>query len=413
MRFGCTICLAVALPTFMSADRATGQLWKHVVPASYGESTPKGDTTLTQDNGPWMIMAASFQGEGAEQQAQDLAQELRQKQHLSAYVHDQTFDYSGDNPGRGVDNYGAPIRRRYQHEKSHEFAVLVGNFPTIDDPEAQKTLERIKTTQSDVFKIDGDDASSFDRARQLSNVMLEKVGKQKQRGPMGKAFMTHNPLLPQEYFVPKGVDNFVAKMNKGVEHSLLDCPGKYTVQVATFRGRSVLQTSSKLSESPSAFSWPWQKDKSDPLAEAAEDAHLLTEELRAHGYDAYEFHGRTESIVTIGSFDDVAQRAAGGQVVATPQVQKLIQTFGAIYDTPSDPLGKVGNDKQTEHRVEEVKQRFNEALAGQNGQITPDMHPKHVKIVRSGRMDRIIPLDVYPHTIDVPHRSISSAYAGG
>src|SRR5262249_53164607 len=153
---------------------------------------PKGDSTLTQDNGPWMVMAASFQGEGAEQQAQDLAQELRQKQHLAAYVHDQTFDFSGDNPGRGVDNYGAPIRRRYQHEKSHEFAVLVGNFPTIDDPEAKKTLDRIKTMQSDVFKLDSDDASGFDRARQLSNAMLEKVGAQKQRGPMAKAFMTHN-----------------------------------------------------------------------------------------------------------------------------------------------------------------------------------------------------------------------------
>ena len=225
--------------------------------------------------------------------------------------------------------------------------------------------------------------------------------------------MTHNPLLPKEYFAPNGVDNFVAKMNKEVEHSLLDCPGKYTVQVATFRGRSVLKTSGKIPDTPAAFSWPWQKDKSDPLAEAAEDAHLLTEELRAHGFDAYEFHDRMESIVTVGSFDVIGQRSAGGQLAATPQVQKIIETFGAAYDTPSDPITKLGNDAKTQRRVEEVKEKFSEALTSQsNGQITPGMHPKHVKIVQSGRVDRIIPIDVYPHTIDVPRRSISSAYVG-
>jgi hypothetical protein len=422
MRSRWTLFLAAAttLILWAVAPAARAQLWKQFVPVSHTEAvapkgdTAKGGTALTQDNGPWMVMAASFQGDGAEQQAQDLAQEFRQKQQLPAYVHDQTFDFSGENPGRGVDNYGGPVRRRYQHEKAHEFAVLVGNFPRIDDLEAQKTLERIKTMQSDVFKGDGDDApSGIDRARKLSSTMLEKAGVQKQRGPMAKAFMTHNPLLPKEYFVPKGVDDFVAKMNKAVDHSLLDCPGKYTVQVATFRGKTVLKTSGKLPDTPAAFSWPWQKDKSDPLAEAAEDAHLLTEELRAHGFDAYEFHDRTESIVTVGAFDQIGQRASDGQLAATPQVQKIIETFGAAYDTPSDPLTKLGNDAKTQHRVEEVKERFSEALTSQsNGQITPGMHPKHVKIVQSGRMDRIIPIDVFPHTIDVPRRSISSAYVG-
>ena len=416
MRSGCNIVVVAALTlnVWAAAPAARAQLWKQFVPVSHTEPVPKGDSTLTQDNGPWMIMAASFQGDGAEQQAQDLAQEFRQKQHLPAFVHDQTFDFSGENPGRGMDNYGAPVRRRYQHEKVHEFAVLVGNFPKIDDPEAQKTLERVKTVQSDVFKLDSDEApSSLDQVRQASNAMLEKVGKQKQRGPMGTAFMTHNPLLPKEYFVPKGVDDFVAKMNKAVDHSLLDCPGKYTVQVATFRGKTVLQTNSKLPDSPAAFSWPWQKDKSDALAEAAEDAHLLAEELRAHGFDAYEFHDRTESIVSVGSFNEVGQRGADGQIAATPQVQKIIETFSAAYDTPADPISKVGNDASTQRRVEEIKQRFSDTLSSQsNGQVTPGMHPKHVKIVQSGHQDRIVPIDVYPHTIDVPRRSISSAYAG-
>ena len=39
------------------------------------------------------------------------------------------------------------------------------------------------------------------------------------------------------------------------------------------------------------------------LEEAAENAHILTESLRQQGYEAYEFHDRDQSIVTVGSFD--------------------------------------------------------------------------------------------------------------
>src|SRR6185369_17563432 len=101
-----------------------------------------------------------------------------------------------------------------------------------------------------------------------------KLGKSAtKRGPMAQAFFTRNPLLPREYFVPKGVDKFVAKMNEGVEHSLLDNPGRQTVQVATFRGNVILQTSSKDDSDTKSF---WSKHKSsdkDPLVEPAENAH--------------------------------------------------------------------------------------------------------------------------------------------
>jgi hypothetical protein len=156
----------------------------------------------------------------------------------------------------------------------------------------------------------------------------------------------------------------------------------------------------------------WSKSKSDPLVEAAEDAHLLTEKLREHGWEAYEFHNRTESIVAIGSYDQVAQQTADGRVGPTPQVQRIIETFGAAYDTPSDPLGKAGSDAATERRVEEMKQRFNQALTSQQGgQIALGLHPKHVTLMRGKKVDRVIPFDVYPHTIEVPRRSISGAYA--
>lgn len=250
----------------------------------------------------------------------------------------------------------------------------------------------------------------------MQDAVLEKLGKPRNRGPMAQAFFTRNPLLPREYFVPKGVDSFVAKMNEGVEHSLLDCPGRRTIQVATFRGKTILQTSAKEDASSKSFWTSRKKDDQDPLVEAAENAHLLAKELRSHGYDAYEFHDRGESIVTIGSFAQTTQQLPDGRVVALPDVQKIMQTFDASFDTPADPLSPIGNDSRTQQLVAERQQEVNAKLNNEQAQIVPGMNPKHVKILngrgKNVKVIRIIPLDIHPQVIDVPKRSVSSAYSG-
>jgi hypothetical protein len=328
------------------------------------------------------------------------------------------FKQGEDAPGRGLDEYGAHVRRRFQRgDEVRELAVLVGDFSSIDDPEAQKTLNHIKTVQPNALNVDAEKtAQSMAKVRQLEDAILKKVGKNRNRGPMGQAFLTRNPLLPREFFVPKGVDPFVAKMNSGVEHSLLDCPGKYTIRIATFRGKSILQASATEHPAQQSF-WNRQKvDEDNPLVEAAENAHLLTEELRSHGWDAYEFHDRTESVVTIGSFDQVAQRLPDGRVLAAPNVEKIVKTFGAAYDTPADPISNIGNDATNQRLVEQQQQQVKMQLSNQQGQVVPGLNPKHVKILKGSgkraRVERIIPIDVYPEAMEVPKRSISSAYAG-
>jgi hypothetical protein len=377
-----------------------------------------GDYTITQNNGPWMIVAASFSGEGAERQAGELAQELRGQSHIAAYVHEMSFKFGDENPGQGLDNYGAPTRRHYRRgDHAREIAVLVGDFPSIEDPEAQQMLNRIKTLEPQALNVDAKQTTqTMVQVRQYEDSIKEKLGKGKKRGPMGQAFFTRNPLLPREYFVPKGVDPFVAKMNEGVEHSLLDCPGQKTIQVATFRGKTILQTTSKSDAGSKSFWGTKKHDDSNPLIEAAENAHLMTKELRAHGFEAYEFHDRTESIVTIGSFDDVTQRLPDGRVVVVPKVQKIVQTFDAGFDTPADPLSGIGNDSTNQRLVEQQEQQVGMQLSGKQAQIVPGLNPKHVKIThghgKNIKVDRIIPMDVHPQAIDVPKRSISSAYSG-
>ncbi len=407
---------------------ATAQILERFLPTnrnanSIADGPARGNFSLAQEDGPWLIVAASFSGEGAEEQAGELARELRERYRLKTYIHEMSFKLSDEPLGRGLDEYGAPVSRRYQRgDRVREQAVLIGDFTSIDDDDAQRTLEQIKTLEPDALNVDATKTSqSMAQVRRFEDAVLEKLGKPRKRGPMAQAFFTRNPLLPREYFVPKGIDPFVAKMNEGVEHSLLDCPGNYTVQVATFRGKTVLQTSAENADQASASKkqsfWNRRKQVEDnPLVEAAENAHLLAKELRAHGFEAYEFHDRTESIVTIGSFAQAGTRLADGRALVAPGIQRIIETFGAAYNTPADPLTGIGNDAATQQRVEQEEHNFNLRLSGQQATIVPGMNPKHVKILRGSgkrkKVERIIPMDVYPHAIEVPRRSVSSAYAG-
>jgi hypothetical protein len=181
-------------------------------------------------------------------------------------------------------------------------------------------------------------------------------------GPMQNAMLTTNPLLPDEYYAPKGLDQFVIDMNKPVKHSLLDCPGRYTVKVATFSGNVIIEQK-KINEIKNG------KQVSGRLAEAADKAHRLTEALREQGHEAYEFHDRGQSIVCVGSFDSCGTPRADGKIEINPQAHKIMTTFQASQ----------------------------QPLPGQLGMP--------VKMIAG------IPLDIQPTMVEVPKRSLSSDYA--
>jgi len=173
-------------------------------------------------------------------------------------------------------------------------------------------------------------------------------------------------LLPKEYFSPAGLDPVVIKANEGVEHCLLDCPGKYTVQVAHFTGRVLITTKPhEIAEAQSG-----RQESDTQLAEAAEMAHKLTQALRLKGYEAYEFHDRYASIVTVGSFAWVKRTMPGGGEDINPAVREVIERFRG---RPSDRPGHEG-------------QLGCQSLLG-------------------------IPFAIQPIPVHVPRRSIAAAYS--
>lgn len=418
LRLAILTALLITVPTTSSPgqtfwQRLTGKRKPTASRPAPQASTARANANfaLEQEHGPWLIMASTFSGYGAEQQATKLAEELSQKHGMNAYVHDMQFDLTGDTPGQGVDKYGAPIKMRYRKgERLHEWAVLVGNFSSIEDERAQEMLEKIKVLQPQSLEFNSGEETTqnFAEVRKIQASLVERLKNSKQLGPMRNAFLTSNPILPKEYFVPKGVDKFIEKMNAKVEHSLLDCPGRYSVKVASFQGSTSIEGAATAMQSMS--NRRKKKKQEDPLAAAAEKAHLLTMEMRKQGWEAYEFHDRNESYVTVGSFDKIAT-GRKGQEVPTAKVQEIMRTFGARYNTPATPLAEARLPSSVQAKADEVKQRFSQVFSQEHGQIAGGMTPKFAVVPPKSRNGKVIPFDVHPHPIEAPKRTISGSFA--
>lgn len=339
--------------------------WATLVPFKKIDADPEKQYELDDNQGPWMIMAASFAGPTAEQQAHDLVLELRQRLRVEAFTFRQTYDFSKPTEGRGWSRYGGPRRMRYMSNyKFDEIAVLVGNFSAVDDPRMDKALEQIKYAQPASLdpKAKKDSSQRFVGLRSLYHLVSTNPEK-KNKGPMGSAFVTRNPLLPEELFVAKGIDPFVVEMNRDLPHSLLNCPGKYSVRVASFRGVDTME--------PAKFEQlTTQPRKLAKIDEAALKASKLCSALREKGVEAYEFHDRTESIVTIGSFAEVGQPRADGKTELNPGVHRVMKQYGPVRKT------KAGTN------LDEV---YSRTLEG-------------------------IPFDPQPMPVEVPKQSIAATY---
>ena len=365
LRYG-SLGAVVGMHFVMGAMAWADPPWASLIPFKKVESTPNKPYLLTEEQGPWLILAACFAGRGAEKQAHELVMELRQKYRLPAYVHKQTYDYTEPVLGLSLDRYGERQKMRYANHASKydAYAVVIGNYNSIDDPSLSKVLQKVKYARPECLDITKHKQSTqrFIGLRELYK-RVNGDPEKRNKGPMGNAFATRNPLLPEEYFAPTGLDNFVISLNRNVEHSLLNNPGRYTVRVAGFQGNETTNAK-EIKELESS------NELTDRLELAADRAHRLTVTLRGQGVEAYEFHDRYESIVTVGSFDHEGTELPDGRVEINPGIFRVMEKYRA---KPQQIPGR--------NEVGLVPQR----VGG-------------------------IPLDVQPLPIPVPRQSIGSAY---
>lgn len=287
-------------------------------------------TDLTENAGPWLVMCASFVGESAYADAERLAAELQQ-QGFRTYTFRQEFDYSQPVPGLfssevpDVDANGNVIPRQQtmkvaRGDHSEEIAVLVGDFATVDDHRAQEALKTIKTMR--IQSLGG-----MAREELSGEVTTDMTRTHTSAGQLAGAFLIINPTLPEEYFATQPIEQDLLNLNRQFAHSLLNCPGPYSVRVATFRGDNTFETSRINEVEQQQRGGLFRQAKSSKLAEAGLKASVLCKKLREKGVDAYEFHDRFESYVCVGSFSYVTRENADGSVESNPAMVKTVEEF--------------------------------------------------------------------------------------
>ncbi len=308
--------LAVGLAAYApEAEAQTG--WLPTAWFSQDSIDPKAMFPLAESDGPWLVLATTFRGEGAREDARRLVQELRGAHKLKAYTHEKSFDFTGNQRGLGLNPDGTPKKMRFaKAEQVTEVAVLVGDFASFDDARGQKMLAKIKGLQPESLSGGSGKSQSFADFRRMMG-----LDKNAAKGPMHLAFVIPNPLLPEDFFTRQQVDKFVLDMNADVTNSLLDCPGRYSVRVATFTGVGTFDQ--KAIEAGGE-----EVEFQGRLVEAAEKAHRLTETLRRKGWQAWEFHDRDSSIVCVGSIDQLAVPQADGAMATHPEIVRIVKELG-------------------------------------------------------------------------------------
>ncbi|MDB5390053.1 MAG: hypothetical protein JWM11_5699 [Planctomycetaceae bacterium] len=287
-------------------------------PLKAGASEPK-NYTVDKTRGPWMIMVTSLRGdtpeseENANNAARELVRELRQLK-IPAWIHQQ-FDEIEEIAA--YDRTGHTVKRKVAAQQ-HRVCVLAGQYPSIEDKTGQETLAWMQKFHPKALE---------------KGVYQSTPGRP---GPLSRAFLTLNPLLSEEEIQAMAYQNdpLLQQLNRDRQFNLLENRGKYTVQVATFQGASkhVIANGQK-AEKVATFRFDSMLEKNITLDKAGEDAWTLVHYMRAQGHEAYVYHERYRSIVTVGAFNDpndpgigkVAQ-AYGAKMKPDPQTRREVVT---------------------------------------------------------------------------------------
>ena len=282
------------------------------------EAEPNKEYPLQESSGSWFIMVHKFSGDNARKKANRLIYELRKRYKVPAYIY--KYDPDKNDLDELAQRQGMVRRVRYQTPRSSQYAVLAGGYPTNEDLEMQKMLLTIKRSRPESLKNDQEAINIQKRYENMAHKNREFAG----FGPLGDAMIVPNPLLPDEYFSQKGiVDSFIAKINSDSKYSLLNNPKMYTLRVATFSGDTVFQRDGGTS-----------RELGSNLQMAGIKAAALCEALRSQGVEAWEFHDRDSSFVTIGGFDSYGSQLANGMIEMNPQIEQLMEKYkGELVQT--------------------------------------------------------------------------------
>lgn len=319
--------LALATAVLATATADTPSLLRMFGRAPSVEADESKSYQLSEEDGPWMILASNFVGEGSRARAERLAFEIRKQLALPAFIYQEKFDFTGNLNSNPRSSTRVRYANRYRYDA---YAVLVGEYDSTEHPGIEGDLKRIRKATLPIFKDPGELAAETNRSNPVTTVKsfanrLLNAATEKPAGPMSQAFVTRNPMLPEEYFAAPEVDSFVSQLNEDLDYSLLKCKGKYTVVVKTFQGTEVIVDG----KSEKKF-----QPSGERLDKFAAQAQRMTAKLRAQGVEAYQFHDRFRSLVTVGSFESLGRELPDGRFEYASDIRAVMKKYSAFNVRP-------------------------------------------------------------------------------
>lgn len=256
------------------------------------EAIPGKKYRVTKQHGPWMILVATLHKQGddrpdeleehdetvAREAADALVLELRQMG-VPAYV----FELKKERATVITQSRSGELQKRRTLADDSQISVLAGNYTSIDDEVARKTLAVVKRFYPRSF---GDKAN-----------FRPTPGRQ---GPLGGAFLTANPLLSRTELLARTVNpeqiKLLKKLNAANEYPITKCGGDYTLVIKEFKSRSGMKPNASVNKKFDLL------QAGQRLGQMGYDAWELCTALRNRGVDAHLWHEEFRSVVTVGGF---------------------------------------------------------------------------------------------------------------
>jgi hypothetical protein len=269
---------------------------------------------LTTSEGPWLIHIASFRGDQSLEFAHRLAEETRSKHRLLTFIYsmneadakrdrEQLRQYQMQVVGSDKVAESQEPQKFKTIRIVKEYSVFVGNFPDMEKAryEAARIKEFAPPASIPAYGV---------------HLYKEPTSKaridQTQGNPYRQAFVVRNPMLTKQASASVVVnqqaqapmDPTWPELNAKEKHSIFTCPKPWTLVVAKFAPPTDVQSSISGSVVQIGATAP-AAELGKGLERAAETARQVAELLRdgGKGYDAYVFHTRQFSLVTVGAFD--------------------------------------------------------------------------------------------------------------
>jgi hypothetical protein len=230
---------------------------------------------------------------------------IRSQYGLPAYVHNYSTELRRQREEEIAErarlNPNAPIRR-YKNIDD-QVAVVIGGFKDLDA--ARRGLTDFKKLKPPEIKLAADKSTTdylFTSDPETGKIEKTAVN------PFQTSFATRNPTLSKGKSETAKWDPFWEKLNADEEYNLLKCKSPWTLVVKQYTGANYVLTNANSRESKSfleRMGIGGSSDKGETLNAAALNAHNLAEALRKLKFEAYVFHTRGASIVTVGAFDSM------------------------------------------------------------------------------------------------------------